>query len=221
MASLQDYHQPSGPDDRLIGTLVCRLSVISSLVGSGTSRNEAEVYFDNAFQTIDWNRMMTSLEIAKGPPPAAIEEANDARDQVVTLIGHTYRVCPESQRLALLRGLADMFSSAAPGHSCRDNEEISITETPQSSASSPAHSELSQNNDHAVAIHRYTSLLHERAQRENKRLQRVEEAITIDPPLFRVTVQYGDITCSGEARTKKEAAHLAARAICSQLNENA
>ncbi|KAJ5559891.1 hypothetical protein N7513_002290 [Penicillium frequentans] len=221
MASLQVYNQHSGSDDRLIGMLVCRLSITSSLVGSGTSRNEAEVYFDNAFQTIDWNGMMTSLEIAEDSPRAATEQANDARDQVVTLIGQTYRDCPESQRLALLRGLADIFSSAAPTQALGDNEEILFTETPQSSPPSLAHSEPSQDNDHAVAIHRYTSLLHERAQKENRRLQKVEEAITIDPPLFRVTVQYGNITCSGEARTKKEAAHLAARAICGQLNETA
>ncbi|KAJ5814098.1 uncharacterized protein N7503_000848 [Penicillium pulvis] len=183
MANLQGYNQHTEPDDHLIGMLVCRLSVISSLVGSGKSRNEAEVYFENAFQTINWNGMMTSLEVAEGPPRATIEEANDARDQVVTLIGQTYRACPESRRLALLRGLADIFSSAASGQARRENEEILITETPQSSASSPAHSEPSQDNDHSVAIHRYTCLLHERAQRENKRLQKIEEAITIDPPL--------------------------------------
>lgn len=162
---------------------------------------------------------MTSLNIAEGSHRATIEQATDARDQVVTLIGQTYKVCPESRRLALLRGLADIFSSPAPGQDRGDNEEILSTETPQSSPSSLAHSEPSQDNDHAVAIHRYTSLLHERAQRENRRVQKFEEAITVDPPLFRVTVQYGDITCSGEARTKKEAAHLAARTICGQLNE--
>ncbi|KAJ5644784.1 hypothetical protein N7507_010795 [Penicillium longicatenatum] len=220
MAALQDYNEYRDHDDLLIGMLVCRLSVMSSLIGSGTSRKEAEIYLDNAFQAPSWNTIMASLGIAENPPRETIEEANEARDQVVTLVGRSYRNCPESQRLALLWGLADIFSSAAPGQVRGGSEEISVGETPLSSSSSLAHSEPRQNNDHAVAIHRYTSILHERAQRENKKVQRIEEeTLTTDPPSFKVTVQYGDITCSGEARTKKEAAHLAARAICGQLNE--
>ncbi|KAJ5606843.1 hypothetical protein N7537_003462 [Penicillium hordei] len=181
------------------------------------SRKETEDYCNHAFQTFNWTGIKGSLEIAEDSQ-TAIGEESSARDLVVALLGQTYRLCPEPQRLPLLWNLADIFSPISPGTAHRGSHVMTSVET--SSPPSPGHSQPGRTTAHAVALHRYTAALHERGQRENKRLQRIEEQIiTLNPPLFKVIVQYGNVTCSGRARTKKEAAHLGAKEICRQLNE--
>lgn len=180
-----------------------------------------QAHIHHSFQQFNWNGILGPLGIGADSSLTTTRANNGDQDQVVTLIGRTYRVCPESQKPALLWALADIFSPAAPTQTRQHSQDILNPETPLSGPSSLVHPETMQNNDHAVALHRYTSMLHDRSQREKKIFQRIEEeAITIEPPLFRVTVQYGDVVCSREARTKKEAAHLAAKAICGQLNED-
>lgn len=162
-----------------------------------------------------------SLKIVKDTPRTAIGEDSSARNLVVALLGQTYRLCPEPQRLPLLWNLADIFSPFATGQAHRRSHGMTSVEMSLSSSSSPGPSQPGGNSSHAVALHRYTSALHERGQRENKSLQRIDEqTITLDPPLFMVIVQYRNLTCSGRARTKKEAAHLGAKEICRQLNED-
>lgn len=258
MTGLQDYYQPARSDgkfsgslsrtclqsnntkfiDILIGTLLFRISVISSLTGTVMSHDETEVsplfcdlssairltqtqaYCNHAFQTFNWEGMMRAVESSDELSQTTIEEQGSIRDRQVALLGQTYRVCPESQKLPLIWMLADIFSPTASGLTPYSSPGVTMVETSNPSLPSPAHSEPARTTDHVVALHRYTSALHERGQRENKKLVRIEEqTITLDPPLFRVTVQYGNITCSGNARTKKEAAHLGAKEICHQLNE--
>ncbi|KAJ5384790.1 hypothetical protein N7517_002701 [Penicillium concentricum] len=189
--------------DLLIGTLLFQISVISSLASSEMSRKETEV-----------------SPLVQSSLAGVIGEESGARNLIVALLGQTYRLCPEPERLPLLWNLADIFSPIAPGNAHRGSHVMTSVETSLSRPPSPGHSQPGRTTAHAVALHRYTSALHERGQRESKRLERIEEqTITLDPPLFKVIVQYGNVTCSGMARTKKEAAHLGAKEICRQLNE--
>ncbi|KAJ5429982.1 hypothetical protein N7491_006998 [Penicillium cf. griseofulvum] len=133
----------------------------------------------------DWTRMKGSLKIAEDPQ-TAIGEESSARDLVVARIGQAYKLCPEPQRLPLLWNLADIFSPIAPGEAHRGSHVMTRVETSSSSSPSPGHSQPERTTARAVALHRYTSALHERGQRENKRPQRIEEqTITLDPPFSR------------------------------------
>ncbi|KAJ5496811.1 hypothetical protein N7463_008798 [Penicillium fimorum] len=219
MAGLQTHHQPTDPNDILIGTILFRASVMSSLIGTGMSRDETEAHCNHAFQNFNWRGLMGSTESSGGVPQTAIEEGS-ARDHGIALLGQTYRVCPERQRFSIIWILADAFSHTAAGLTRHSSHGMMMGEASNSSLPSTGHSISGGTIDHIVALHRYTSVLHERGQRENKTLARIEErAITLYPPWFMVTLRYGNITCSGNARTKKEAAHLAAKEICHQLNE--
>lgn len=177
--------------------------------------------FNHAFQNFDWNGMMHSLEVAEGHPIKPIRNATSVQDQVVALMGHTYRVCPAAEQLALLWSLAGIFSPAVPERASCGSGGPSTMETSVSSCPNQLYSGPNRNTKHAVELFQYTCMLSQMAQKENKAFQRTkEDTITLVPPLFRVTVQYGDISCCGSARTKKEAAHLAAKGIYSQLFAN-
>lgn len=177
--------------------------------------------FNYAFQNFDWSGMMHALEVAEGHPIKSIRDGVSVQDQVVALIGHTYRVCPEAEQLALLWSLADNFSPAGPERASCGSSGPSSMETSVSSSLNQLYSGPNKKTEHAVELSQYTCMLNQMAQKENKAFQRIkEETIALEPPLFRVTVQYGDISCSGSARTKKKAAHLAAHSIYSQLIAN-
>lgn len=145
---------------------------------------------------------------------------NDARDNTITLLGQIYRRCPDSDRPILLWGLADLFSCPSSEQLHHNSQEMSSLEPP-SAARSLSQTQRQTNTNRAGELHCYTSRLYERAQKEGKSFRRTgEKIISYDPPLFKITVKYGDMVCSGQARTKKEAAHLAARGICTRLNGN-
>lgn len=149
---------------------------------------------------------MESLGMGQGSSPNIVG-GNNSRDYVVSLIGQAYRCSPESQRLPLLQALTDIFSP-------------STSSAPTVPTQTQANVEQQQDSDDNVPLHRYTSILHERAQRENKSFQRIaEECVKFNPPWFKTTIKYGDLTCSGQARNKREAGHLAAKEIFKQLKE--
>jgi hypothetical protein len=52
------------------------------------------------------------------------------------------------------------------------------------------------------------------AQEERGRFRRIkEETVSHEPPLYKITVEYRDMACAGQAKTKQEAAHLATTGI--------
>ncbi|KAJ5553761.1 hypothetical protein N7494_003139 [Penicillium frequentans] len=153
---------------------------------------------------------------SKGQPVKEIQDGTSVQDQVVALIGNTYIACPEAEQVALLWSFADMFSPIGHEQASRGSggpSKISVSISPNQLYSDPE-----RQTKPAFELSQYTSMLNEMAQKGNKKFQRTkEQTISLDPPSFRVTVQYGDISCSGSARTKKRAAHLAAQSIYRQL----
>lgn len=162
---------------------------------------------------------MASLKDIHGLNERDLGERN-VRDHTITLLGQIYRHCPDSDRPILLWGLADLFPCPTSEQTRHNSHEVCLLEPPSASRSlSRMQHEKSTNR--TGGLHRYTSRLNEMAQKEGRIFRRTkEEIVSHDPPLFKITVEYGDMTCAGQARTKKEAAHLAAKGICKKLNEN-
>jgi hypothetical protein len=171
------------------------------------------------FQTFNWNGMMASLGNIHGWNERNHEKSND-RDDTILLLGQIYRHCPDLERSTLLWGLADLFTCPASEQACHNSQEICSLEPPSASrnlSQTQRKKKAGQNRD----VHLYTSRLNEMAQKEGKTFRRIrEEIVSYDPPFFKITVEYGDMTCAGQARTKKEAAHLAAKGICKELDKN-
>lgn len=163
--------------------------------------------------------MRASLWNIHGSNERNLEKSND-RDDTILLLGQFYRRCPDADRPALRWGLADLFTYPTSEQSYHNSQEVCSLEPPSASrdlGQTQRRKKAGQNGN----LHLYTSRLNEMAQKEGKIFRRIkEETVSYDPPLFKITVGYGDMTCVGQARTKKEAAHLAAKGICKELNEN-
>lgn len=141
MTGLQDYYQPPGSDDILIGTLLFRILMISTLTGTVISHDETEAYCNRAFQTFNWKGMMRSVESSDEFSQTTMEDKNIVRDHGVALLEQTYRVCPESQRFQLIWMLADKFSPTASGLTRYSSPGVTMVETSNPSLPSIGHSE--------------------------------------------------------------------------------
>lgn len=71
------------------------------------------------------------------------------------------------------------------------------------------------NNENNLA--KFTSALFETGQAEGKKVDRTVSKLDLDPPQFRVMIQFGTLCVSGTGRQKKIAGHLAARKLCRRL----
>ncbi len=66
---------------------------------------------------------------------------------------------------------------------------------------------------------RYTTILKELGDENGVAPKYGVETMSLDPPMFKVTVSFRDITFEGTARTKKEAKHQASRQACEHFDQ--
>jgi hypothetical protein len=75
-----------------------------------------------------------------------------------------------------------------------------------------------QSNSHrAEDLSRYTAALFQKGQEDGKTVERTYSTISGDFLQFKANIRFDDLEGSGVGRTKKIAAHLAARDLCSRM----
>ncbi len=109
-------------------------------------------------------------------------------------------------------GSSDITLVRSEGHGERSPKENDIdTSVPSTDNRKNSHCTNERNTDATVSDWHYTSKLKEKGDVESVTPVYEETRKREYPPLWSVTVTYDDVTATGEAKSKKEAKHLASK----------
>lgn len=137
---------------------------------------------------------------------------SDPRRAVFLFLGQLYHTSPQAiadQHTSHLLDLIGNGNDAGTEVQC----ESSLEATSGLQSDEDSYPEVKKSEQLAI----YTQALFKEGQKSNTRPYRAYETISLSPPLFSATIQFGGMTSVREARTKKEASHLAAKNICKKL----
>lgn len=208
----QNFHVRDPKADELVGILLFQATVTLSLAQadvSGDMLRSNALHFIRSFDYHATNQRLQTMGI--NPLP---ETDTDPQKAFFQMLGRAYRSLPASISDHITQDILRTGREQETGDTATSTIHFLGASNPFREEGESSHSEPPT--DEMLPM--YTSALYEEAAKRGVVPNRSGSVLSLDPPQFRVTLQFGALEATGIGRNKKIAAHLAAKTLCDRLN---
>ena len=141
---------------------------------------------------------------------------NEPHPRLLALVGMIIRTGNEKEKRTMI-SILRRHPEASTSKARQKAEVVKPKEREERSKVLPRSDESRKVTPASANSARYTMILKELGDESGVAPKYSLETLSLEPPMFKATVTFRDLTTASTARTKKEAKHQASRQACEQL----